>query len=176
MRTSHLISLQGSKFTGKLDMDKLEVRSSLFMRGGAEFAEVDLRGAKVGGQLDMTGSKFTGKLVMDQLEVGSSLLMGGGRGNDFDSIEFVLFGDRRNLGYLRQYTPLPGPNGDPYPWRVSTRFKRTASHKMAEGLETDASQHQDRSPARFTKVLARGFGTRWLHLYSLGRFRCRCLK
>ena len=47
------------------------------MRGGAEFAEVDLRGAKVGGQLDMTGSKFTGKLVMDQLEVGSSLLMGG---------------------------------------------------------------------------------------------------
>ena len=48
------------------------------MRGGAEFADVVLRGAKVGGQIDMVGSKFTGTLDMDSLVVGSSLLMRGG--------------------------------------------------------------------------------------------------
>ena len=67
----------GSKFTGKLNMDNVQVGSSLLMRG-AEFAEVDLRGAKVGGQLDMNGSKFTGELYMGSLVVGRSLLMRGG--------------------------------------------------------------------------------------------------
>ena len=59
-------------------MDSLEVGTSLLMRDGAEFAEVDLRSAKIGGQLSMIGSKFTGKLNMDSLEVGRDLFMRGG--------------------------------------------------------------------------------------------------
>jgi hypothetical protein len=48
------------------------------MRGGAEFAEVDLRSAKVGGRLEMTGSKFGGMVTMDGLRVGGDLFMNDG--------------------------------------------------------------------------------------------------
>ena len=65
------------KFTGILIMDKLQVGSSLFMSNRAEFAEVVLVSAKVGGQLSMIASKFTGKLIMDKLEVEGSLIMRG---------------------------------------------------------------------------------------------------
>lgn len=41
LRTHSLISLAGSKFTGTLNMDSLEVESDLFMRG-AEFVDVVL--------------------------------------------------------------------------------------------------------------------------------------
>jgi len=70
-----VLSLIGCKVAGKLQMDKLDVASSLFMRGGAEFADVWLTGAKIGDQLAMIGSKFTGKLNMDSAVVGGSLLM-----------------------------------------------------------------------------------------------------
>ncbi|MBO1224924.1 MAG: hypothetical protein JYX80_10910, partial [Candidatus Scalindua sediminis] len=43
----------------------------------AEFKEVVLREAKIGGQIDMTGSKFNGKLDMASLEVESHLFMRG---------------------------------------------------------------------------------------------------
>jgi hypothetical protein len=67
-----------SKFTGKLNMNGLQVESSLFMSDGAEFTEVVLAGASIGGQLSMIGSKFTGTLDMNGLQVKSDLLMRGG--------------------------------------------------------------------------------------------------
>ena len=74
LKSSERISLSGSKFTGKLKMNALQVGGSLLM-SKAEFAEVVLRSAKIGGRLHMTGSKFTGKLNMDKLQVDSSLFM-----------------------------------------------------------------------------------------------------
>ena len=74
LRSPDLISLEGSKFTGRLVMASMELGGSLIMRG-AEFGEVVLRGARIRDQLDMTGSKFTGRLVMDSLELGGSLFM-----------------------------------------------------------------------------------------------------
>jgi hypothetical protein len=38
-------------------------------------ADVDLRGAKIEGQVDMSSSTFNGTLIMDSLEVGDSLFM-----------------------------------------------------------------------------------------------------
>ncbi len=69
------LSLSGAKVTGTLNMAGLEVGSHLFMRDGAEFANVDLRSAKVGGQLSLIGAKCTGTLNMNGLAVGSSLFM-----------------------------------------------------------------------------------------------------
>jgi hypothetical protein len=47
------------------------------MRGGAKFAEVVLRGARIGGTLDMTDASVSGTLNMDKLQVESSLFLRG---------------------------------------------------------------------------------------------------
>ncbi|NIN01207.1 MAG: hypothetical protein GTO24_24875, partial [candidate division Zixibacteria bacterium] len=57
----------------------------LLMHGGAEFAEVELVGAKIGGQVAMDGSKFTGKLNMNDMETEGSLFMRGGA--EFGEVE-----------------------------------------------------------------------------------------
>jgi uncharacterized protein YjbI with pentapeptide repeats len=75
LRSSKLISLDGSSLFGKLEMDSMQVEGNLFMRGGARFAEVDLGSARIGGQVSMIGSTFDGTLNMDAIEVGSLLLM-----------------------------------------------------------------------------------------------------
>jgi hypothetical protein len=75
LKSPCIISFESSKFKGKLNMNGLRVESSLFMRNDAEFAEVILRGARIGDQLDMSNSKFNGKLDMDALRVESSLFM-----------------------------------------------------------------------------------------------------
>jgi hypothetical protein len=74
VKTSDQLALMGSKFTGLLSMDSLQVGSSLYMNV-AEFGAVVLRGAKIDNQLNMSSSKFTGLLSMDGLKVGGSLLM-----------------------------------------------------------------------------------------------------
>jgi len=92
------LSMIGSKFTGKLDMNSLEVESSLIMRGGAEFKEVDIGSANVGGQTDMTGSKFTGKLEMGSLEANSSLLMSGAEFKEVDLTAAKIGGQLSIIG------------------------------------------------------------------------------
>ncbi len=87
MKALGVLSLEGSRFGGKLDMDRLHADSILFMHGGAEFGEVILNGAKVGGQLAMNGSKFGGTLDMELLHVDGSLVM---RGAEFEK-EVQLF-------------------------------------------------------------------------------------
>jgi uncharacterized protein YjbI with pentapeptide repeats len=77
LKTPDLLLLSGSKFTGPLNMEVLRVGSSLFMRDGAEFADVDLRGAKIDLQFNMEGSKFAGFLNMNTVQVGGSLHMEG---------------------------------------------------------------------------------------------------
>jgi len=80
------IAMMGSKFNGKLNMNGIEVKGQLLMRDGdiingykfeTEFEEVNLIGAKIGGQIAMTGSKFNGKLNMDGIEVKNGLFMTG---------------------------------------------------------------------------------------------------
>jgi hypothetical protein len=68
------LSLSGSKVTGTLDMNGLQV-GALLMRDKAEFADVVLTNAHVGVQLDLSGSKVTGTLDMNGLQVGQSLHM-----------------------------------------------------------------------------------------------------
>jgi uncharacterized protein YjbI with pentapeptide repeats len=69
-----IINMSGSTFNGTLNMESLEVGSHLFM-SKARFADVDLVGAKIEGQLDMSSSTFNGTLIMNGLEVGSGLFM-----------------------------------------------------------------------------------------------------
>ena len=80
--------MTGSKFMGKLNMGSVAIGQSLLMGEQAEFGEVVLRGAKVGGQISMTGSKFMGKLNMGSVAIGQSLFMG--EQAEFD--EVVLLG------------------------------------------------------------------------------------
>jgi hypothetical protein len=75
LHTPFFISLDGSTFAGKLNMNGLQATGGLFMREKARFAEVDLTGAKVGGYLVMIGSTFAKKLNMNGLQVGGGLFM-----------------------------------------------------------------------------------------------------
>lgn len=76
VRSAHSIGFSGSKVESTLNMNGLHLDASLFMRDGAEFADVVLVTARVGGQLDLTASKVTGKLDMTGLHVGADLFMG----------------------------------------------------------------------------------------------------
>jgi len=75
LKTANLLFLSGSKFTSLLNMGGLQVGGGLFMREGAEFADVDLRKAKIGIQVDLSSSKFTGLLNMNNVHVEGNLYM-----------------------------------------------------------------------------------------------------
>src|SRR5262249_14755433 len=49
VRSPHVINLSGSKVVGTLDMNGIHVDQSLFLRDRAEFTDVVLVGARVGG-------------------------------------------------------------------------------------------------------------------------------
>jgi hypothetical protein len=70
--------MDGAKFTGKLNMDSVQVGGHLFMRSGAEFGEVVLTAAKIQGNVEMSGAKFAGKLDMDSVQVENNLFMRSG--------------------------------------------------------------------------------------------------
>ena len=75
LKAASYVSVDGSRFTGEFRMNSASVAGSVFMRGGAEFDEVGMRGANIGGQLSMSGSKFTGKLHLDSISVARSVFM-----------------------------------------------------------------------------------------------------
>lgn len=77
LRTPALISFEGTKFDSDLNVNSILVGAHLFMRN-AEFSEVDLKGAGVGGYLDMNGSTFKGELAMDSTSVSGNLFMKNG--------------------------------------------------------------------------------------------------
>ena len=73
-----LLTLDGTKVSGTLNMEELTVDGSLLMRTldtgpKASFADIVLRSAKIGGQLSLTGATVSGKLYMDKLSVGTGL-------------------------------------------------------------------------------------------------------
>jgi hypothetical protein len=68
-------------------MNTVQVAESLLMSEGAEFAEVDLCSARIGGQLSMIGSKFTGKLNMNSVRVENHLFMRGGA--EFAEVDLI---------------------------------------------------------------------------------------
>ena len=78
------IDMSDSKFKGELNMASATVGGDLLMGAviagnqliRAEFKDVNLRGAKIGGQIYMSDSKFKGKLNMASATVGGDLLMG----------------------------------------------------------------------------------------------------
>ena len=83
LTTLKLISFQGSILKGELNMNSATVGGDLIMgamvvgdrRMRAQFKDIVLEEAKIGGQIDMTGSKFKGKLDMNSATVGSHLFM-----------------------------------------------------------------------------------------------------
>ena len=84
LTTSTIISFEGSTFEGELAMDSVTVGGNLFMGAmvegdppmRAEFKDVSLEGAKIGGDLYMNDSTFEGELAMDSVTVGGNLFMG----------------------------------------------------------------------------------------------------
>ena len=85
------IEIVGAQFKGKLKMNTLEVGGTLFIKGNAGkedqttvcYKEVDLIGAKIGGQIDLKGSRFKGNVIMDNIEVGGNLIIS--KGTEFSS-------------------------------------------------------------------------------------------
>ncbi|MDE0332937.1 MAG: hypothetical protein OXL41_13850 [Nitrospinae bacterium] len=75
LTTPKVISFNGSRFDGDLDMNSAVIGGHLFMSKAAEFNDVDLSSADIGGQLEMDGSRFKGKLDMDSASVGGNLYM-----------------------------------------------------------------------------------------------------
>ncbi len=77
LKTPCLISFGGSVFTHKVNMDSLCSEASLSMKS-SDLTELDLRNAKIGGQLDFERAELNGLLFMVSIEVGSSLFMNNG--------------------------------------------------------------------------------------------------
>ncbi len=76
LKTPFSISLEGSKFNGNVNMDKLVTDGSLFLKNMAEFSkDLILRSAKIGSQLVMNNSKFYGDVNMNGLQVADILFM-----------------------------------------------------------------------------------------------------
>jgi hypothetical protein len=70
------LNLSGLKVTGKIDMNRLRVDQWLDISGKAEFADIELAGAHIGGDLNLGGVKVAGKLDMNGLRVDQSVNMG----------------------------------------------------------------------------------------------------
>jgi len=89
------VDLAGAKVAGKLGMDSTDIGQSLLMASDrsvsehrAEFNEVVLRGAKVGGQVALIGAKVAGELDMYSADIGQSLLMASDRSMSKHRAEF----------------------------------------------------------------------------------------
>jgi cytoskeletal protein CcmA (bactofilin family) len=79
------VSPDDSEVSGKLNLNRLHVDQSLHMRN-AQFTDVELVSARVGGNLELTGSTVAGKLNMDGLQVDRSLFM---RNAKFSDVRLV---------------------------------------------------------------------------------------
>jgi uncharacterized protein YjbI with pentapeptide repeats len=81
VRAASVISLDGSAVAGKVTMYSTEIEGSLLMSkdSPAQFADLDLNSAKIGGDLALIGVKITGTLTMDSTVIGDSLFMAGSK-------------------------------------------------------------------------------------------------
>jgi hypothetical protein len=67
--------LSGARVAGMLNMYQIHIDQDLFMRDEAQFKEITLGDAHIGGQLDLTSSTVTGMLDMNGFSVGQGLFM-----------------------------------------------------------------------------------------------------
>ncbi len=74
----HVVQLDFSRFEASVDLSFIKISAALFSLEGSKFGRVNLRNAKVDGQLNMSGATFEGPLYLDKLKVASSLLMSKG--------------------------------------------------------------------------------------------------
>ena len=84
LKSKRLISFVGSNLKKTLHMEDVELDGILFLKDEAQFAEVILIGAKIGGTLEMDSSKFISTLDMDKINVKSSLSMRDAEFKDVD--------------------------------------------------------------------------------------------
>ena len=97
------LEMDGAVVVGALVADRLEVMGSIHMRGPARFADVELVGASVSGDLAIgagpfppyAGSTFGGTLDADGVEIGGHLLMSGGT---FRDVELAFGGIGGHIG------------------------------------------------------------------------------
>ena len=71
------LQASSSKFGGTLEAAGLSTKGHVLMNEGAKFADVLLRGARIGGQLSLSGSTVAGRFDGQSLTVGQDLHMGG---------------------------------------------------------------------------------------------------
>ena len=69
---SHTLDMRGSKVSGTLDLDSLRVGVHLLMYD-AEFHEIVLENAEIGGQLDFSGSTFHENVTLNGAHIGGAL-------------------------------------------------------------------------------------------------------
>jgi hypothetical protein len=71
-KIGHTLDMSRSKVSDKLDLDSLRVEVHLFMRD-AEFDEIVLENAQIGGQLDFSGSTFHKNVTLNGAHIGGAL-------------------------------------------------------------------------------------------------------
>jgi uncharacterized protein YjbI with pentapeptide repeats len=71
LKTPHSISLSHCKFKGVLVMNNIDVKKNLHLRY-SEVAKVNLRGARINGELDIDGSNFGSTTDMRRIDVGGN--------------------------------------------------------------------------------------------------------
>jgi uncharacterized protein YjbI with pentapeptide repeats len=69
------LNLDGATVGGTLILNSARIEGHLFMRKRAQFADVDLRQAKVGGGVDMSGAIVSGTLNLNSAMIEASLFM-----------------------------------------------------------------------------------------------------
>ena len=74
LKTSSFVGFRRSRLAGPMDMDSSQIGGDLFLRE-SKFAVVNLQGARIGGQIDMSDSVFIGPLVMNAASVASHLIL-----------------------------------------------------------------------------------------------------
>ena len=74
LRSTSVMSFEGSVFNAKVDMRSLEVEGGLYLRRGARFKAVDLYGARVGRNTNFSHAVFEGRLIMNAVQIGGNLI------------------------------------------------------------------------------------------------------
>ena len=80
-----LVSLRSCTCAASLSLERAQISQGLFMRDGAEFQGIILRGVKIGGQLDLSRANIKGALDLEAANVDESVVM---RDAEFQTIEF----------------------------------------------------------------------------------------
>ncbi len=73
-RIGGTLALSTSEIAGRVNMDKVSVASSLYLRD-AKLSEVNLTSGHIGGMLDFERANVSGSLILDKVQVASALYM-----------------------------------------------------------------------------------------------------